>query len=36
MTERAEREHGHLMAQLTELEGEMAKYMDELGYGENI
>ena len=34
MAERAEREL--LMAQLTELEGEMAKYMDELGYGENI
>ena len=34
MAERAERVL--LMAQLTELEGEMAKYMDELGYGENI
>ena len=34
MAERAEREL--LMAQLTELEGEMANYMDELGYGENI
>ena len=34
MAERAEREH--LMAQLIELESEMSKYMDELGYGENI
>ena len=34
MAERTEREH--LMAQLIELESEMVKYMDELGYGENI
>ena len=34
MAERVEREH--LMAQLIELESEMVKYMDELGYGENI